>query len=52
MTMSPVITAQQLNHHFGAGHLKKQVLFDIDLTIRASEMGMTSIRCLLKSQKS
>ncbi|ESA36380.1 abc exporter atp-binding family [Leptolyngbya sp. Heron Island J] len=36
--MSPVIVSQQLNHHFGEGNLKKQVLFNIDLTIRAGEI--------------
>ena len=37
-SMSPIIVSQQLSHHFGEGHLKKQVLFDIDLTIRAGEI--------------
>ncbi|MDV3350327.1 ATP-binding cassette domain-containing protein [Leptolyngbyaceae cyanobacterium CCMR0082] len=36
--MSPVIVSQQLNHHFGEGNLKKQVLFNIDLTIRVGEI--------------
>jgi len=36
--MSNVITAHHLSHHFGQGKLKKQVLFDIDLTIRAGEI--------------
>ena len=36
--MSNVITAHNLSHHFGQGNLKKQVLFDIDLTIRAGEI--------------
>ncbi|NER23311.1 MAG: ATP-binding cassette domain-containing protein [Symploca sp. SIO1C2] len=34
----PVITIQGLNHFFGHGEQKKQVLFDIDLTINAGEI--------------
>lgn len=34
----PVISAHQLSHFFGQGHLRKQVLFDIDLEINASEI--------------
>lgn len=33
-----VIQAQALNHFFGVGELKKQVLFDIHLTISAGEI--------------
>ena len=36
--MLSVITARQLSHHFGEGHLRKQVLFDIDLSISAGEI--------------
>ncbi|MEO0409214.1 MAG: ATP-binding cassette domain-containing protein [Cyanobacteria bacterium P01_A01_bin.135] len=36
--MPPIITARQLSHHFGEGHLRKQVLFDIDLNISAGEI--------------
>jgi putative ABC transport system ATP-binding protein len=34
----PVISARNLNHYFGEGSLKKQVLFDIDLDIYAGEI--------------
>ncbi len=34
----PVIAAHQLSHFFGHGHLRKQVLFDIDLEINAGEI--------------
>jgi putative ABC transport system ATP-binding protein len=34
----PVISAQSLNHYFGEGNLKKQVLFDISLDIYAGEI--------------
>jgi putative ABC transport system ATP-binding protein len=34
----PVISARNLNHYFGEGNLKKQVLFDIDLDIYAGEI--------------
>ena len=36
--MSPIIISQQLSHSFGEGRLKKQVLANIDLTIRAGEI--------------
>ena len=36
--MSPIIVSQQLSHSFGEGRLKKQVLTNIDLTIRAGEI--------------
>jgi putative ABC transport system ATP-binding protein len=35
---SPVISIQDLNHHFGRGEQRKQVLFDIDLKINAGEI--------------
>ena len=38
MPMSPVIIASKLSHHFGQGPLRKQVLFDINLTINAGEI--------------
>lgn len=34
----PVISARNLNHYFGEGNLKKQVLFDINLDIHAGEI--------------
>jgi putative ABC transport system ATP-binding protein len=37
-TPEPVISAHQLNHYFGEGDLKKQVLFDIDLDIHGGEI--------------
>lgn len=36
--MQSVISIQQLNHYFGAGDLRKQVLFDINLAIRSGEI--------------
>ncbi|MBD2535005.1 DevA family ABC transporter ATP-binding protein [Nostoc flagelliforme FACHB-838] len=37
-TAVPVISAQQLNHYFGSGELRKQALFDINLDIYAGEI--------------
>lgn len=37
-TPKPVISAQSLNHYFGSGELRKQVLFDINLEIYAGEI--------------
>jgi len=37
-TSTPVIAIDQLNHHFGEGNLRKQVLFDINLEIRSGEI--------------
>ena len=34
----PVISTRNLNHYFGEGNLKKQVLFDINLDIYAGEI--------------
>ncbi|MBD0336650.1 MAG: DevA family ABC transporter ATP-binding protein [Cyanobacteria bacterium Co-bin13] len=34
----PVILAQNLNHYFGQGELRKQALFDINLEIQAGEI--------------
>ena len=34
----PVIAVQSLDHYFGSGHLRKQVLFDINLEILAGEI--------------
>ncbi len=34
----PVITVSHLNHYFGRGSLRKQVLFDVSLTINAGEI--------------
>ena len=36
--MPPIITAHNLNHHFGEGRLQKQVLFDINLSINTGEI--------------
>lgn len=36
--MTPVIAAKNLNHFFGEGALRKQVLFDINLDIAAGEI--------------
>ncbi|AFY86617.1 MULTISPECIES: DevA family ABC transporter ATP-binding protein [Cyanophyceae] len=38
ITMQPVISIQNLNHYFGQGELKKQVLFDINLEIMPGEI--------------
>jgi putative ABC transport system ATP-binding protein len=35
---TPVISAQNLNHYFGDGDLRKQALFDINLDIHAGEI--------------
>lgn len=36
--LNPVIAVKNLNHYFGEGKLKKQVLFDINLEIQAGEI--------------
>ncbi|MBD1845431.1 DevA family ABC transporter ATP-binding protein [Cyanobacteria bacterium FACHB-63] len=36
--MQPVISVKNLNHYFGQGSLKKQVLFDVNLDIHAGEI--------------
>lgn len=38
MEQYPVITIQNLNHYFGQGSLKKQILFDINLKINSGEI--------------
>ncbi len=38
MIQQPVISVHQLDHHFGAGALRKQVLFGINLDIFAGEI--------------
>ncbi|MDZ8080311.1 MAG: DevA family ABC transporter ATP-binding protein [Nostoc sp. DcaGUA01] len=38
MNNKPVISINKLNHYFGHGQLKKQVLFDINLEINAGEI--------------
>jgi putative ABC transport system ATP-binding protein len=38
MSTQPVISVQNLNHYFGEKNLRKQVLFDINLNISASEI--------------
>ncbi|MEA5580697.1 DevA family ABC transporter ATP-binding protein [Nodularia harveyana UHCC-0300] len=35
---TPVIAVEHLNHYFGGGNLRKQVLFDINLQIKAGEI--------------
>ncbi|MBD2148900.1 DevA family ABC transporter ATP-binding protein [Pseudanabaena sp. FACHB-1277] len=37
-TSTPVISAQNLNHYFGEGDLRKQALFDINLDIHSGEI--------------
>lgn len=37
-TVLPVIDIQNLDYYFGSGHLKKQILFNINLTINAGEI--------------
>ncbi len=36
--INQVVKIQNLNHHFGEGKLKKQVLFDINLTLKSGEV--------------
>ena len=38
MTQEPVISIRNLNHYFGQGDLKKEVLFEINLEIYAGEI--------------
>jgi putative ABC transport system ATP-binding protein len=38
MSQEPIVTVQHLNHYFGHDELKKQVLFDIELEIKAGEI--------------
>lgn len=38
MMNEPVISIQNLNHYFGKGQLRKQVLYDINLEINAGEI--------------
>ena len=38
LSTSPVISIQKVNHYFGQGSLRKQVLFDINLDISAGEI--------------
>ncbi len=35
---APIIAANQLNHYFGDGNLRKQALFDVDLEINRGEI--------------
>jgi putative ABC transport system ATP-binding protein len=37
-SLQPVIDVENLDHYFGTGQLKKQVLFNINLTINAGEI--------------
>jgi putative ABC transport system ATP-binding protein len=36
--MEPIVCIKDLNHYFGSGQLRKQVLFDINLEINAGEI--------------
>ncbi len=36
--MAPAISVRDLNHHFGTGELRKQILFDISADIHAGEI--------------
>ena len=38
MFQSPIISVQYLNHYFGKGSLRKQVLFDVSLSIDSGEI--------------
>ncbi|TBR61247.1 ABC transporter [Westiellopsis prolifica IICB1] len=38
MTQEPVISIQHLNHYYGKGGLKRQILFDINLEINSGEI--------------
>ena len=38
MSQQPIVSAQNLNHYFGSGNLRKQVLFDINLDIHSGEI--------------
>lgn len=38
MIQEPVIAVKNLNHYYGKGSLKKQVLFDINLEIFSGEI--------------
>ncbi|TFI51692.1 ATP-binding cassette domain-containing protein [Mastigocladus laminosus UU774] len=38
MTQEPVISIQHLNHYYGKGALKRQILFDINLEINSGEI--------------
>ena len=37
-TITPVVEIKNLDHYFGEGKLRKQILFDIDLTLRSGEV--------------
>jgi putative ABC transport system ATP-binding protein len=37
-SLEPVISINSLNHYFGEGKLRKQVLFDINLNINLGEI--------------
>src|ERR1700733_10608331 len=37
-SLAPVISAQGLNHYFGSGSLRKQILYDITVDVRAGEI--------------
>lgn len=59
--MQPIISIRQLNHYYGHGSLKKQVLFDINLDINRGEIiiltgpsgsGKTTLLTLMGSLRS
>ena len=38
MNNNPVIDIKKLDHYFGKGELRKQILFDINLTLKSGEV--------------
>ena len=38
MTQQPVISARGLNHYYGSGALRKQILFDVSVDVMAGEI--------------
>ncbi|WP_218080569.1 DevA family ABC transporter ATP-binding protein [Anthocerotibacter panamensis] len=38
MRREPVVSLEQINHYYGRGVLRKQILFDVNLTIEAGEI--------------
>ena len=38
MVAKTVVTVKNINHYFGQGELKKQILFDINLEINTGEI--------------
>ncbi len=61
MSSTPVIAIQSLNHYFGQGQLRKQILFDINLAVAPGEIvimtgpsgsGKTTLLTLIGSLRS